>query len=439
VNISQKRTLQSLFVPGSLFLLAAVAILYGGFVAISVPAINFYYYAAFAAGILLAWRFRSSRILFALISILLASRAVDFFSAGRILPSGPGRIALEAVALLIPINFIVIGFMQERGLSLPIIAPRAALLFFESVFVAVICRVGESAGPGFLHWHILGKTLFFWTKLPQLSLFAFASAFTILLLQFMLQRQPLGSGLLWSLGAVFLGLQAGGTGKIASVFIATAALILLTSIIENSYVLAYHDELTHLPSRRAYNEALLRLDDTYAIAVVDIDHFKNFNDTYGHDTGDQVLRLVAAKLEQVSGGGQAFRVGGEEFSILFPGTRMKEVVEHLELLRETIEGTVFRVRGGVERRQSPPRAPDRRASARKSMSARKVTTDPTSENLSVTVSIGVAEPANKLREVEEVIEAADKALYRAKRAGRNRVETASASRVRSSVASRITA
>jgi diguanylate cyclase (GGDEF)-like protein len=73
------------------------------------------------------------------------------------------------------------------------------------------------------------------------------------------------------------------------------------------------------------------------------------------------------------------------------------------------------------------------------MSARKVPTDPTSENLSVTVSIGVAEPANRLREVEEVIEAADKALYRAKWAGRNRVETASASRVRSSTASRITA
>jgi GGDEF domain-containing protein len=439
VNISQKRTLQSLFVPGSLLLLAAVVILYGEFVAISAPAINFYYYAAFIAGIVLAWRFRSSRILFALISIFLANRAVDFFSAGRILPSGPGRIALEAVALFVPINFIVIAFMQERGLSLQVVAPRATLLFFESVFVAVICRVGEGAGPLFLHWHIFGKTLFVWTKLPQLGLLAFVCAFTILSLQFMLQRQPLGSGLLWSLAAVFLGLQAGGMGKIASAYIATAALILLTSIIENSYVLAYHDELTHLPSRRAYNEALLRLDEPYAIAVVDIDHFKNFNDTYGHDTGDQVLRLVAAKLEQVSGDGQAFRVGGEEFSILFPGKRMKEVVEHLELLRETIEGAVFRVRGGVERRQSPPRAPDRRASARKSMSARKVPTDPTSENLSVTVSIGVAEPANRLREVEEVIEAADKALYRAKRSGRNRVETASASRVRSTTASRITA
>ena len=102
------------------------------------------------------------------------------------------------------------------------------------------------------------------------------------------------------------------------------------SIIENSYLLAYHDELTTLPSRRAFNDALLRLQDPYSIAVVDIDHFKRFNDTYGHDTGDQVLRLVAAGLSRVTGGGQAYRCGGEEFKILFPGKTTAEVVEHLE-------------------------------------------------------------------------------------------------------------
>ncbi|MCU1299675.1 MAG: hypothetical protein JWO91_3953 [Acidobacteriaceae bacterium] len=439
MDIWQKRTLQSLFVPGSLLLLAAVTLLYGGFVAISAPAINFYYYSVFATGVLLAWRFHSSRILFALISIFLANHAVDFFSAGRILPAGPGHIALEAVALLLPVNFMVIAFMHERGLSLPVVAPHAAVLFFESVFVAVICRTGESAGPGFLHWEIFGKRLFLWMKLPQFGVLAFIGALTILLLQFMWQRQPLGSGLLWSLATAFLGLQAGGTGKIASGYIATAGLILLTSIIENSYVLAYHDELTQLSSRRAYKEALLRLDEPYSIAVVDIDHFKNFNDTYGHDTGDQVLRLVATKLGQVTGGGQAFRVGGEEFSILFPGKRMKDVVEHLELLRGLIEAAVFRVRGGKERRQSPPRAHDRRAAARKSSRLHKIPPKPASEDLSVTVSIGVAEPTATLREVEEVIEAADKALYRAKRAGRNRVETASSARARSSSGSRVTA
>src|SRR4029077_13648145 len=96
----------------------------------------------------------------------------------------------------------------------------------------------------------------------------------------------------------------------------------------------------------------LRLEDSYAVAVVDIDHFKKFNDTYGHETGDQVLRLVAAKLATVTGGGRAYRVGGEEFSILFPGKSVREVLPHLELLRSVIEGSQFHVRGGHERRSS---------------------------------------------------------------------------------------
>ena len=117
--------------------------------------------------------------------------------------------------------------------------------------------------------------------------------------------------------------SGGGGVRPPRLILATAGLILISSIIENSLFLAYHDELTSLPARRAFNDALLRLEAPYTVAVVDIDHFKKFNDTYGHETGDQVLRLVAAKLAGVTGGGRAYRVGGEEFSILFPGNQPK--------------------------------------------------------------------------------------------------------------------
>jgi len=79
-----------------------------------------------------------------------------------------------------------------------------------------------------------------------------------------------------------------------------------------------------LPSRRALIERLPSLGRRYTVAMVDVDHFKNFNDTYGHDAGDQVLRMVASRLGEVSGGGTAFRYGGEEFTILFPGKGGKE-------------------------------------------------------------------------------------------------------------------
>ena len=85
--------LKSLFVPGGVLLLIAVALLQVGLLPISAAAVSFYYFAAFAAGALLAWRFHSSRVLFALIFIFLAHRALEFFSAGHPVASGPGRMS----------------------------------------------------------------------------------------------------------------------------------------------------------------------------------------------------------------------------------------------------------------------------------------------------------------------------------------------------------
>jgi diguanylate cyclase (GGDEF)-like protein len=296
----------------------------------------------------------------------------------------------------------------------------------------VLCRPEESA-PAFLHFAVFPKDWFAWSQIPQPGLILFSACCGILLLRFLIYRKPVESGLLWALAAFFLGLQT-GVGPAARVYVGTAALILLTSIIENSYVLAYHDELTALPARRAFHDALLHLEEPYAIAAVDIDHFKSFNDTYGHDTGDQVLRMVAARLARVTGGGQAFRVGGEEFTILFPGKTMHDVVPHLELLRSVVEEATFLVRGGQERRAnfSGPerRQPTRRKTKANTAQARNGKSLQSNDELSVTVSIGVAEPSAKAKEIEQVIREADKALYRAKQAGRNQVATAIASRGR---------
>ena len=448
MEIWSKSTLKSLLLPGGVLLLLAEVLLSTGWIPIPGYVFQFSYYAVFGTGILLAWRFHSSRVLLALLTLFLAHRAVEFFAAGPISSSGSGHIALEAVAVLLPLNFIAFSFSRERGLSFPAILPAMAMLFLESVFVAVICRPGETTAPAFLHPAFWGRHL--WSPVSQLPVFAFVAAFAVLLTRFLLYRKPVESGLLWSLAAAFLSLEQWGTGRTATGYMGAAGLILVSSIVENSYLLAYHDELTGLRARRAFNDALLRLEKPYAIAAVDIDHFKSFNDTYGHDTGDQVLRMVAARLARVSGGGQAYRVGGEEFSIVFPGRSMAEVIPHVELLRKTIEAASFQVRGSEERRrnQSAKQQKDqerrtrarrvndqdgaseendrRRSTVRKSRkglhagTSRQIAKD----ELSVTVSIGVAEPARTNQEVEQVIQAADKALYRAKQAGRNRVEAA---------------
>jgi len=424
VEIWNRTTLRSLLIPGAVIFTATALLLHTHLIPIAPSAINFYYYAVFGGGILLASRFHSSRVFFALLTLFLGQRAIEFF-ASPTTAIGPGRIAVEAIAFLWPLNFVLFSFVRERGLAIKSITSRLGLLFVESVFVAVICRPDGTA-PFFLHPQILSDHVFRWTKIPQFSWMLFFLAAATLLIRFFFYRNQVESGLFWSLTMSFLGLQAGALGPIPRAYMASAALILLSSIIENSYVLAYHDELTTLPARRSFNDAILGLEDPYTIAVVDIDHFKNFNDTYGHDIGDQVLCMVATRLAHVTGNGQAYRVGGEEFTILFPGKSANDTLKHLELLRQTIEHSSFHVRSPNDRR-SVRQGPDRRRAPKKKMALRrtKPLQQPTGTELSVTVSIGVAEPSERVNDVNEVIKAADQALYRAKESGRNRVEVAS--------------
>ncbi len=390
-------------------------------VAVSTAAASFYYYAAFAAGILLAWRFHSSKLLFGFLYLLLAHRAIEFYSAGSS-ASGPGRIAFEAVCFLLPLNFLLISMMRERGLGIHAIAPRLGLLFVQAVFVAVICRSTETSAPGLFHLALLPKALFGWSRVPQISIFIFIAALVTLASRYFLYRKAAESGLFWALAMTMLALQRNPLHPSAVAYLATAGFILASSIIETSYALAYQDELTSLPSRRAFNEQALRLDFPVALAVVDIDHFKSFNDTYGHETGDHVLRMVATKLGEVTGGGKAFRTGGEEFCVLFPGKTAREVVPHLDLLRKVIEASTFRVRVApvVIPSQADRRKPNKRTYSRPQPVR--------SGELSVTVSIGVAESRSPAQPMEQILRSADKALYRAKQAGRNRMEVASIGR-----------
>jgi GGDEF domain-containing protein len=429
LQVWSRTTLKSLIVPGGILLLGVVVLVYSGWLTLALPALTFLYYCGLVGGMLLAWRFHSSRIFFALLVLFLAGQAIAVSGAGHALPGTSGWTALQAVAVLVPLNFVLIALMHERGFTISGTAPIGLFLFVQCVIVAVLCRAAEGPGPLPSHAHHIAPTAF----LPGYALVAFAVAGIFLLLRSLLNRKPADSALLWSLAAFSLSLHFAGTVRTATVCSAAAACILAASIIENSYLLAYHDELTTLPSRRAFNDALLRLEEPYSIAVVDIDHFKRFNDTYGHDTGDQVLRQVASNLSRVTGGGQAYRCGGEEFSILFPGKTTSEVVEHLEQLRATIETSEFRMRSG-DRRQLP-RGPDRRngrtprGRARKGHSIRQLAREKAPDNaLSVTVSIGVATSTKDRPYPDLVQQAADQALYRAKGNGRNRVETASAGR-----------
>ncbi|MCF7768335.1 MAG: diguanylate cyclase [Achromobacter pulmonis] len=207
-------------------------------------------------------------------------------------------------------------------------------------------------------------------------------------------------------------LPRGAEHGIELAMMAAAALTSLSiSLAHEGYHMAFRDELTGLPGRRALNERLQRMGRVYTLAMADVDHFKVFNDTHGHDVGDQVLRMVAAQLRRVPGGGYAYRYGGEEFTLVFPGKTAVEAMPHLETVRRAIEAYQMRLRDKPAR----PKADQlglRRRGVRAGRNARP---------LRVTVSIGVAERGEALRAPDAVIKAADQALYKAKDGGRNQV------------------
>ncbi len=207
----------------------------------------------------------------------------------------------------------------------------------------------------------------------------------------------------------FLTLAFFAEAQISTTLFATAGLILIISLLRRSRELAFIDELTQLPGRRAFNEKLNSLGHSYSIAMIDIDHFKKFNDKHGHSVGDDVLKLVAARINQGKGSGSAYRYGGEEFAIIYNGKTVDQCFDQLDSLRHSVADYLLIIRDQKARKKSAKNdAPKRGATREKA-------------GVNVTISIGVAERSEQLDTPEAVLTAADKALYKAKQAGRNRV------------------
>ncbi len=198
---------------------------------------------------------------------------------------------------------------------------------------------------------------------------------------------------------------------------AGAFLILLYGLYRLYWQRAYLDELTGLANRRAFDERLrfLRRHDT--LAMIDIDHFKKINDTYGHAEGDNALRSVAGQIRRAYGG-QAFRYGGEEFALILPGVGREAAVESLELLRRTVSERRLVVRAATERRKSRRQRGDRRR--RPAGAARSARSTTIGRRIRITVSVGFA-ACNRRGKPAEMLRRADQALYEAKSRGRNRV------------------
>jgi len=338
-------------------------------------------------GVLLAWRFNRIRLL-----RLLLWLAVTLVLQSPMAGGWVGGEVMNAWRLLAPVNLLLIAILPEWG----IFSLRALLypLLLGAQLTGLLlwgASLSRQAAPFMAHLDRLPGSL----AIPVLVTF-------LLGWRFIIQQQSLSGYFCWLPAILWSSHHA------LHPFTLTASLIGLggmIALLETSHALAYRDDLTGLPGRRALNEQLARLPRSYLIAMVDIDHFKQFNDRHGHDVGDQVLKMVAARLATVKCGGRAYRYGGEEFSILFSGRDKDGVQEELERLRRLIEQSRFVTRRWWRSMRKPAKT---RPAAR------------SNRQLKVTVSIGMA-ARNSGESASQVLKRADQALYRAKRAGRNRV------------------
>jgi diguanylate cyclase (GGDEF)-like protein len=386
----------SLFIPEGVLLAATVVALRLDALAHALPAFaRFYPSAVLVVGLLLAWRFQRSRLFFALVVLALANVGLA------------GRTTFQATAFLLPLNLAALALLADRGVLTPLGLVRLGIIGLQVIFVTFVQRTGSTAIVALLGHALLPARWFAGTPLRQPALLAFAVAIVLTALPLLFERNATHRGFLWAIVAAFLAANARPAPAPEAIYLGTAGLILVVAVIEASYLLAYQDGLTALPARRALTEALERLGGggTYTVAMIDVDHFKRFNDTYGHDVGDQVLRMVAAKLAKVTGGGRAYRYGGEEFAVLFPGRTLEAVLPHLEDVRQAVAETNFTIRRRLRarRRRDGGGRPRRKAA--------------------ITVSIGAAERSQRHTGPEQVLRAADQALYRAKAEGRNRVRS----------------
>ena len=435
---SIRRTVYPLFVPVALILLSSAVIIKWPdllkqmhdvkelrAVMVIMP---FVPYIIFAIGFVMGWRYANAGMILGSFALALSYYGLNYFRSSEL----PQTVIFDpsvtsALAFLLPLNLAFYSALTKRRiftaagiLALILLTAQVfAVIFFchplshiSSWVMAEIKSLSPAVADKlsiFSSWQgsVLSDHSFFrFEGMPTAPAVAFGLALLFVLVRFVKTSDIRICGFFFGIVAAMLGIIARFSEPAVIFYFFAAGLILVITTVEASFSMAYIDELTALPGRRSLNETLLNLGKKYAIAMIDVDHFKKFNDRFGHKTGDQVLKMIASRLRKTSGGAKTFRYGGEEFTAIFAGKTVEEAVSHIENFREAVGATPFIIRDWKGRRKKKN---DRR---RKNSSNRKP--------VKVTVSIGLASPGGGKTDPEKVIKAADKKLYTAKKRGRNR-------------------
>lgn len=317
--------------------------------------------------------------------------------------------ALVGLQFFLPVVFTVFAIVLS-ALRKPALwtLPGVLTLLVVSItpwllFLAPLDLLYQSLSlPVGLHQPLIASMPF--STLLSLVLAGVALIWVVLLLRRRAGPQAWGEYSLWLLGIGFLATVQ--YIDYALLALLAASLCMLVALALQMLYLAYVDELTQLPQRRALLSHLRRLSRRGAVVMLDVDHFKKFNDTYGHDVGDQVLKLLGSIFAKASGF-KAYRYGGEEFTFVFNHSDAQRIESTLETVRKQVADYPLQLRSAQR-----PKTEKKGQTKRGGQSGGK--------RVRVTISLGCA-----LRRTGEssadLIKRADSILYSAKKSGRNRV------------------
>ncbi|MDA7817963.1 GGDEF domain-containing protein [Sulfurimonas sp.] len=342
------------------------------------------FYALCAIIIWVSWHFNRNRFIFIILPLLL----IDF-GFENIEPLKASMLFFCA-SVLYPIHLLIFLTLKERGFFS--VWGILKLLFF-SIEIGIVLYVLNYENT-YVN-NLLGLKIFAHSFYPlkDIAIAIMLSVLSIFTALIIFNRYLIyNSTFLVLLISFCLGMYFLKTAYAVDMAFFSMAIMIFVLLIRETYRLAFYDELTSMPGRRALIEDMAKLGRKYALVMIDIDHFKKFNDTYGHDTGDEVLKMVASKLLAVSGGGKAYRYGGEEFTILFPSKDTEETFLHVDILRQNIATTPFVVRNKKK-----------------------------AKTIYINISAGLVQSTSKDKDPFAVMKRADNALYKAKDAGRNTV------------------
>jgi len=357
-------------------------------------------------GLILSWVFHNCRAFNLLLLFIVIYIALDKTLWHPVIKVDK-QLAYLLLVSLIPINYLYNLIAKERGILSQYGIKRLIFMVVQLSIIAALLLYPYPAVKETLNTVYFKHAIFDQTAISQPLIFALIISSFIYVIRLLQTSDVLLAGTLASFISITTALHFVQYPQVSTAFIILAELLVIISITISAYSMAYLDELTNLPSRRALTQNMSTLGKRYTIAMVDVDHFKKFNDKYGHDVGDQVLKKLANQLRSVRGG-KPFRYGGEEFTLLFPNKNIDEARLFCENLCKKVAEDPFMLR-------SKMRPQTKKATAQQNTHTTKMTP------ITTTISIGLAERSEEFPKASQVIKQADKALYRAKNNGRNQV------------------